>query len=405
MSESTQIIFIVILCILILFSAFFSAAETAYSSVSQSKIDVDFKKGKKSAILIRKHYKSFGWTLSTILICNNLVNIGASTAMTYLFTKVIGATNSVAIIATAVMTPIIVIFGEITPKIIAKKYSYAYLKKICYTIEFLNKLLFPITFPLSKITLQSKITNSETELKSLISIAKKEGVIEENEAQLASYALDLDSTKVNMLMTKEEDIVFVNRNITVKGAKKVFLESGHSRILVKEKNKYVGIIILKDLLFKEDKHKINKFVLETPEISQYVLATKALEEMRKHKVHLLIVKNKQDSKKVVGILTIEDIIELLVGEIYDEHDDNLDIHEIAHDKWTVLGSTKIKNFEIETSFKLENPHNIKNIKQWLQERLNRRIKKGLVYLYKNKIKFKIVSNKNKEETIIEVTKK
>ncbi len=405
MLESTQIVFIVILSFLIFFSAFFSAAETAYSSVSQSKIDVDLKKGKKSAILIKKHYKSFGWTLSTILICNNLVNIGASTVVTYLFTKLIGATSSVSIIATAVTTPIIVIFGEITPKIIAKKYSYGYLKKICYTIEFLNKLLFPITFPLSKITLQSKITNSESELKSLISIAKKEGVIEENEAQLASYALDLDSTKVNALMTKEKDIVFVNSNVKVKNAKKVFLKSGHSRILVKQKNKYLGIIILKDLLFKDDETRINKFILETPEISQYILATKALEEMRKHKVHLLIVKSKQDSKEVVGILTVEDIIELLVGEIYDEHDDNLKVQEIAHDKWTVLGSTKIKDFETKTGFKLENENNIKTIKKWLQHRLNRRIKKDLFYVYKNKIKFKIISNKNNEETVIEIIKK
>jgi CBS domain containing-hemolysin-like protein len=253
--------------------------------------------------------------------------------MTYLLTNLFGIKSSfVAIISTAIMTPIIVIFGEILPKIIAKKYSYSYLKKICYTIEILNKIFFPITFPLSKITLQSKITNSESELKSLISIAKKEGVIEENEAELASRALDMDSTKINLLMTKKEDIISIKNTANIGEAKKIFYKTGHSRILVKKKNKYIGIIILKDLLFEEENKPINKYILEAPEVSQYIYASKALEEMRKHKVHLLIVKSKQESKRIVGILTVEDILEVLVGEIYDEHDDNLDIHEIAHDK-------------------------------------------------------------------------
>jgi len=121
---------------LVFLSALFSAAETAYSSVSKVKINSEVIKKRRSAILIQKHYKSFGWTLATILIANNLVNIAASTIITYVLSSHLSGSNATAtIISTFVMTPIIVIFGEIIPKLLAKKYSYGYLKKVVYIME------------------------------------------------------------------------------------------------------------------------------------------------------------------------------------------------------------------------------------------------------------------------------
>lgn len=405
MSNGLIIGLIILLAFLIIGSAFFSAAETAYSSVSSSKIEEGVAKGKKSAILIKKHSKKFGWTLATILICNNLLNISASALITFLFTKLMGATGTVTIISTFVMTPIIVIFGEITPKLLAKKYSYGYLSKVVYLMEAFNIILFPITYPLSKIALQSSVTNSEVELKSLINLAKTEGVLDKNEATLASNALDLDSTTVAKVMTKRQNIKYVRYNDEVGTVLKKFEKTGFSRMPVKKDDVFCGVIILKDIFLKDKKAKISEYIVEINYVSQHMLATKALEQMRMLKSHLVLVSNKQDSKRVVGIITIEDIVEELVGEIYDEHDEDVFVREIAHSKWTVIGSAPITELEevLETDLEVESKDD--TIKQWLQSRIKRKIHKGLKYTFKDDITFKVVKNHNNEETIIEVSKK
>ena len=144
-----KILLILSLALLITLSAFFSGSETAYSSVSQSKIELNAKKNKRAAKLIKKHYRVFGQTLSTILIANNFVNILASTLMSYLVTTFFPESdNSVfySILATLIMTPLIVLFGEIFPKIFAKKYAYGYLTKVVYVIEILNFVFFSFHF-------------------------------------------------------------------------------------------------------------------------------------------------------------------------------------------------------------------------------------------------------------------
>ena len=405
MSNGLIIGLIFLLLVLIIFSAFFSAAETAYSSVSYSKVEEKARKGVKSALLIKKHSKKFGWTLATILICNNLVNISSSALITFLFTKLMGATGSVTIISTFVMTPIIVIFGEIFPKLLAKKHSYGYLSKIAYIMEGFNILLFPITYPISKITLQSKITNSETELKSLIRLAKNEGVLDTNEATLASKALDLDSTTVARIMTKRKDVIFVDTNDKVEKVLEKFKESGHSRLPVKENGKFIGLVILKDIFLLAKTKKIKNYIVKIHNISQHILASKALENMRLYKSHMMLVTKNQESNIVVGILTIEDVVEELVGEIYDEHDKELEIREIAHYKWSAKGSTLVSKLEKITELDLEIGEELLTIKQWLQSRINRKIKKGLKYTYKDVLAFKVLSNKNNEDTIFEINKK
>ena len=401
MSNGLIIGLIILLLVLIILSALFSAAETAYSSVSKSKIESNVKNGKKSAILIKKHHKSFGWTLATILICNNLVNISASALITFLFSKLLGASGTAAIISTFVMTPIIVIFGEITPKLLAKKYSYGYLTKIAFIMEFFNYILYPLTYPLSKMALQSSVTNSEVDLKELISLAKTEGVLDNNEATLASKSLDLDSTPVSKIMTKKKDVISVDHSITVEDALKIFKKNGHSRIPVTKNNEFIGLIILKDIFLLDSNINIYDYIVKINSVSKHVIATKALETMRILKSHLVLVSDKSDSSKIVGILTIEDI----VGEIYDEHDEDLSIREIAHFKWFVNGTGKIEDLEKAIDVKLEKTDDIETIKQWIQSRINRKIKKGLKYTYKDKIAFKVISNKNNEDTLIEVIKK
>ncbi|MCK5867261.1 MAG: HlyC/CorC family transporter [Mycoplasmataceae bacterium] len=400
------IILISVLVILIVLSAFFSAAETAYSSVSRSLVETEAKKKKRSALLIKKHYKSFGWTLATILIFNNLVNISSSALVTFLFTKAIGAAGVATIVSTFVMTPIIVVFGEIVPKLLAKKYAYGYLKKIALFMEILNWVFFPITYPLSKFALQSKITNSETELKNLIHLAKKEGVLDSNEATLTSKALDFDSIIVSKIMVKKSDITFIKHDEVVSKAIAAFKSNGFSRMPVQKNGKFIGVLILKDIITESANQDIVKFTVPIGSISKNVIVSKALETIRTINSHMLLVTSSSKSNVVVGILTVEDIIEELIGEIYDEHDsDDSSIRQINHHKWLIHGSKKMINVIEELHLEIELENKDHTLKQWVQSRINRNIKNGLKYNYKNKYKIHVVSNAKAGETIFELIKR
>ena len=404
METSTQIILIAVLFALICLSSFFSAAETAYSSVKPAKIETKIKQGKKSALLIKKHYKSFGWTLSTILIANNLVNIGASSLTTFLFTKLLSNDSLVTIVSTFAITPVIVIFGEIIPKILAKKYSYTYLTKIVYVLEVFNWIFFPVTFPLSKITLNSKVTNTETELKTLLRVARRERVLDRDEATIAQRALDLDSKIVKSVMTKKEDIVWVGSDATINQVQEIIAASGKSRILVKKASQFIGIVLLKDIAFKNPNERIDNYVMPLIKVSKSSLVTNALEKMRVNKAHIALVVQTKTSDSVMGVITIEDILEELVGEIYDEHDELEPIREVAHYKYIAYGSAPIKDLSDEIEVQFEDMDNM-TVKQWIQSRITRKIKKGLKYEYKDLVAFKVLKNKNNEETIIQVIKK
>lgn len=400
------IIFISLLALLLIFSALFSAAETAYSSLSKSKLQLKVDGGSKVAKLIQKHYNTFGKTLATILICNNLVNISSSAIIAVLFGQMFpGNEAMVTIVSTAVMTPLVVIFGEIFPKLFAKKYPYGYLSRIIYLLEVFNILLFPITYFIAKIPFQTGITNSELELKSMIKLARAEGVLEKNEATLASNALDLDSTQVSKVMTKRKDVITIKETATVSQAFKLFEKHGFSRIPVKRENKIVGIVLLKDIFMLDKTERIAPYILEIPTVSQYTLCTKALEDMRANQSHLALVTTTKEKASVVGIVTVEDIIEELVGEIYDEHDVMLSIREISHSKWVANGSELLTLLEKEIDFKFDVEDKEMSVKQFLQSRIRRKIKEGLTYVYDEKVQFKVLSNKNKEETIIEIIKK
>lgn len=403
MSTGLRIGLIVLMFILVALSALFSAAETAYSTIKPVKIEQGIHDGKRSAKLIKKHYKSFGWTLATILISNNLVNVASSSVMTYLLASAVSG-GTATIISTVVVTPILVIFGELTPKILAKKYSYSYLTKVVYVMEVFNWLFFPFTYPISKITLSSKVTNTEREIHTLLKLARSEGVLEANEATLAQKALDLDSKVVKDVMTSKEKIVSINIDATKADARKVIAESGHSRIIVKDGSKYVGVLLLRSMVVHDDKSRVADMMVPLTFVSKSILVTKALEEMRIDKTQIALVVQSKDSESVVGLITIEDIVEELVGEIYDEHDKTTLIREIAHHKYISYGTAMMSDLEQELDMKFDRDEDL-TVKQWIQSRITRKIKKGLRYDYKDQVVFKIIKNKNKQETLIEVTKK
>jgi len=387
---------------LVFLSALFSAAETAYSSVSKVKINSEVIKKRRSAILIQKHYKSFGWTLATILIANNLVNIAASTIITYVLSSHLSGSNATAtIISTFVMTPIIVIFGEIIPKLLAKKYSYGYLKKVVYIMEIFKWLFLPFTFIIRKLVVSTKVTHTEDEIANIIDLAKNERVLQKEEARLVKNALLIDSLNVRKIMILRKDVACVSIKDSLMKIKDKFKETRFSRLVVVKDNKFVGIIILKDVIALK-KEKWTSLIKKPSLVSQNTIVTKVLETLRSEKLHMAFIVAKGGKRNVIGIVTIEDIMEELVGEIYDEHEKDIDIREISIDKHHVQGSALIKELSKTLDIKFEKVEENQSVKEWVQSRMRSRIKKGHVYIYDEKVIFKVVENTRKNGTVFEV---
>jgi len=402
MSTGLTIGLSIFLAILIFLSALFSAAETAYSSVSKVKINSEVSKKKRTAILIQKHYKSFGWTLSTILIANNLVNIAASTIITYILSSHISGNNAVAtIISTFVMTPIIVIFGEIIPKLLAKKYSYGYLTKVIYVMEFFKWLFLPFTFFIRKMVVSAKVTHTEDEIANIIDLARTERVLQKEEARLVKNALFIDSLNAKKIMIPRKDVSTISIDSSLKEVKEKFQETGFSRLVVVKNKKFIGIIILKDVISLKGKE-WNALIKNPSLISQNMIVTKVLVTLRSEKLHMAFIVPKTGANNVIGIVTIEDIMEELIGEIYDEHEKDILIREISIDKHHVQGTASIKELSKVVEIPFENMLEGQSVKEWVQSRMRSRIKKGHVYTYNETIIFKVIENSRKNGTIFEV---
>lgn len=404
--NSTLIVLLILSILMLVFSAFFSAAETAYSTLSKMTIEKHFKGKKTTDKLIRKHYKSFGWTLSTVLIGNNIVNVGMSAITTYIISSLMGTTPMTTIITMSVVTPILVIFGEVFPKLYAKKHPLSYLKQVVIFMEVLNYLFFPLTFPLSKLNFQSKVTNTEDELKDIINLAYKEKVLENNEATLVANALDLDSIKVSEIMVKRKAIITIKKGSTVGDAISLFKSSGKSRLPAIGKNGEITSILLgRSIIGINESEIIDQFLIKPPVISKNIVLTKALEKMRKGKTHMAFVTETQKTKTTIGIITLEDIFEELVGEIYDETDQTYGIHQIGLHKWFVSGDTKMKRvgkvLEFQEFEKIEGTL----FEEWAKKKIKKNMIQGKKYIYKNKYWFIFVEKKENGIKMYEIHEK
>lgn len=403
-----QIIILVFICLILLFlSSFFSAAETAYSTVNKFTIEHNLKKKRLSAKLIRKHYKSFGWILATILFGNNFVNAGLSSLTTLMFTAYFANNDTlITLVSVLVITPVIVIFGEIIPKILAKKYAYGYLSKVVYVIEILTWIFLPLTFPFSKIVLSSKTAITEKEVKDLTHLAAKQKQIKDDEALLVHKSLELNSLELRQIMIKKQQFVTISAHENVAKALTIFKQSGYSRLPMLKNHKFIGVLILKNILNQNLDDLVENFNVEIPFLSKNMSVTKALEILRTEKSHIAFVgSNLQKSPSVTGLITLEDIFEEIFGEIYDEHDKERVINQIAPNKWIVDGSVPINHLEnILHNVLFENKNNL-TIKQWVQKRINKKIRLNYKYTYKNAVVFKVVFNKNNQTTKFEIRQK
>ena len=357
----------VAILILIALSSFFSSAETAMTTVNKIRIQSLAEQGNKRAVILEKIISNSPKMLSTVLIGNNIVNMSVSSLMTTLTIKILG--NAYVGITTGILTLLILIFGEITPKnlatIHAEKLSLAY-SRIIYGLMI---LLTPVVFIVNKITEgvlvilhvnpdEKANAMTEHELRTLVNVGEKDGVIENEEKQMIYNVFDFGDSTAKDVMIPRIDMTFIDINFSYDELMAVFSEDMHTRFPVYEDNtdNVIGIINMKDLLvYPKDKPFSIRNILREPYFTyEYKATADLMIEMRKASVNLAIVLDEYGA--TAGLVTLEDLLEEIVGEIRDEYDEDEveDIKEIQPEReYVVQGSAKLDDINEALHINLE----------------------------------------------------
>ena len=347
--EKSDIWKVVLVAAMMAFSALFSGTETAYSSVNKLRLKNYESQGNKKAAKALKLANRFDEVLTAVLIGNNIVNIAASSVSTLLFVSIFGSKG--AGISTAVVTVLVLVFCEVLPKSYAKKNAEKISLAFASPLWVLIVLLKPCVWALNKLSsLFSKgdeaPTVTEDELKYMIDEIEEEGVIEEQESELVKSALEFDEISVEEILIPRVKMIGVDVTDTIDEIKETFTREMYSRLPVYEKSldNIIGIITNK-AFFKmliEGKDDIRGIIQEVPHIADTKLISEAMRSMQRSKVHLAIVTDQYGGTK--GMITLEDIIEELVGEIYDEDDEIItNIVRLADNKYECAGDLNISD--------------------------------------------------------------
>jgi len=345
-------------------SAFFSGTEIAYTSLSKLKMKKEDEKLTKTEKLVNFIYRHFDYGLSTVLVGNNLVNIGATSVATVIAIKVADSMSgkltddAASTIVTLIMTVLILIFGEITPKMIARRCNEGFAKVAAYPLIILMLLFSPIVWITSVIVkicgkLWNKkegqeVTITEEELETLLDTAEDEGVIDEDETELLQSALEFMDLDAADILTPRIDVVGFEINDSIEHILEVIDETHFSRYPVYEKtiDHVVGILyakhLLKELIHNKDVQ-LKDLLLEPIYIPKTMRLHEIMDEFRKNQTHMTIVADEYGG--IMGVVTMEDVLEQLVGEIWDENDDIVNYwQEIDENRYECAGEMNLTEF-------------------------------------------------------------
>ena len=341
----------VALVILVGFSAFFSASETAFSSLNQIRLKSRAEDGDSSAARVLNMAEQYDKLLSTILIGNNIVNIAAASIGTILFTQMLGAERG-ATVSTIVLTIIVLIFGEVTPKSLAKEMP----EKVATAVSPFLVLLMALMTPLTWLFTQWKKllghfvhsgeadTITEGELMTMVSEAENDGELTDRESELIRSAIEFDDVEVEEILTPRVDVVAVEDDISLEELAQTFAESGYSRLPVYHDtvDNIIGVVHEKDFYIARLKKTVTMEDLIAPTLytTGSTQISQLLRTLREQHHHMAVVVDEYGGTE--GIITLEDILEELVGEIWDEHDEATeDFRQQSDGSWLVSGSASV----------------------------------------------------------------
>lgn len=319
-----------LLIILVLFSAFFSMTETVFASVSEAKIKnyvEERKTGAKKALFCVEH---FDRTLTTLLVGNNIVNTALSTFALTFFMGFI-RTGNLELISTAIITIVLLIFGEITPKTIGKKYNdklVLFLAPIIYVISYILLPISIIFMGIQKIFTGKKNNDSqvnESELETILDTMVEDGEIEDDEHEYIKNVFDLNDRTVEEIMVPRVDMVAIEDTTSIDEVKNIFIREQYSRIPVyhEDKDHIIGIIYERDFFEAMAKNielkNFKQLMRNVLFVNKKMTVDALIKTLQESKTHMAIVSGEYND--TLGLVTMEDALEEIVGEIYDEHDE------------------------------------------------------------------------------------
>ncbi len=389
MDESISII--LILVVLIILSAYFSATETSFSSLNKIKMINLSRKGNKKAKLTLKLSDKYDEIISTILIGNNIVNIAAASLATVLFTSIWGEAG--VTISTIVMTIVVLIFGEVSPKSLAKDipesfamFSSPILSFFCILLKPLNFLFCQWKKLLSRI-FKIKNDNSITgeEILTIVKEAQNMGGINYQEGELIRSAIEFNDQNVIDVFTPRVDVVAVEDTTSKEELIDLFTKTGYSRIPVYHGNidNIIGIINEKDffyLVMNNSLEEVKTIIKSIAFIPPTMKISKLLRLLQNSKSHMAVIIDEYGG--TMGIVTLEDVLEELVGEIWDEHDEIVnEIQKVDENEYLVTGSAKVeKLFE---ELKINQEVEMISVNGWVTKELGRIPVEGDKFKYKD----------------------
>ena len=366
MLDSSDAIQLLVLIVLLALSAFFSSSETALTTVNKIRIRTLADAGDPKAIILSKVIEEQGKMLSAILIGNNIVNLTASSLMTTLTISLFG--NRAVGVATGILTLLILVFGEITPKTLSTISAESIALKNAKIIYGLMVVLTPVIYVVNQLSLgvllllridpnAKRDSITEDELRTIVEVSHEEGVIESEEKKMINNVFDFGDSVAKDIMVPRIDMALVEVNATYQELLDIFREEKYTRIPVFEENtdNVIGIINVKDLLLidNHEEFHIRDYLREPLYTYEYKKTAELMVEMRKTFNNIVIVLDEYGA--TAGLITLEDMLEEIVGEIRDEYDEDEEksLVEMAPGEYSVEGAMKLDDLNDRLGLELE----------------------------------------------------
>jgi len=378
--DSHSITLVIVLIVLLILSAFFSATETAFSSLNRIRMKNLASEGSKRAKRAYKLSEDYDNLLSTILVGNNLVNIAGTAIATVLFVNMLGS-GSGPTVSTIVMTVVVLIFGEVSPKSLAKEAPESFAMFAAPIIRIVMVIFKPINFFFAKLkSVLKKIVKvkgdrsvTDSELLTIVAEAEKEGGIDEEESKLIRNVIEFDDIEAADILTPRVDLVTVESGEGHEEVARLFRETGYSRLPVYQDSidNILGVIHEKNFysyVYGTDQS-IDTIIKPVERIPPTAKISDLLRRLQKNKLHLAVVIDEYGGTE--GIVTLEDVIEELIGEIWDEHDEVVkeSFQKNPDGSYNVYYTTDLDDF-IEF-FNLRDDTDASSISGWATEHLGK----------------------------------